>query len=387
MQQMVRFLLIIISVLAGTYSINAQGISERARDWWVTCKDNKYCIAEVTGKAANGQTMRLKLERSNKANGKMFVTIAPEQKLEIGMRVDINIPSFDFGVFGTINKLYPGNEMTFAGDARRELITNLRKGRNGTVVVDFGGDIGKLIYEVSFVGVTDALLKMDEVQQRIGRLDAAIAWGGEPTDSLSPAREPEGDEIVGENGHEDQSGDSANRILELPDGASLELVYEVNKLPDSVSRLGFQVYECDMENAIGGFGARIYGLGDGHTLYLVPCQTGDANIEHYVAMSGPWMDGGVNYYDFEYPPDFNSDNAPLITNPEYDTTTGILTGTSYSSPNFDCGIWKKYALVAPDDYNREFFELEEYREKQNCDGKTTPPPDYELVWTLAEMGQ
>ncbi|MEO0329875.1 MAG: DUF1176 domain-containing protein [Pseudomonadota bacterium] len=367
------------------------GLSESARDWYVTCNDNNYCIAETSGTSADDPDMQFKLERSNKPNGKVFVTISPSLKLGLGMRVEIDVLGLDYGVFGEIKKIYKGNEMAFSGDARRELIQKLREGRKAQILIDFGGDIGTVIYKVSLSGVSTALMLMDEAQQRLDRVDAAIAWGGEPADSLSIAREPVGDEVVGEDGHEDQSEKpvqqaSGNVIIDEGIDTSIgsgSRYYTAADLPDAVAMPGFKTYQCDMETPMEGFGAIGLGMGNGHALYMVPCQMGDVNIEHYIAMLGPKHGNFANTYEFETPPDFNQPNRSTIINPDYDPDTMKLFATTYHSPNYDCGIYETHQYVEEED----FFELIEFREKSSCDGKNTLPENFPLVWTIDEMGQ
>lgn len=374
----------------------AQGISEAARDWWVTCNDERYCIAETSGSSGADNEMTLKLERANQADGRIFVTVKPGIPLEIGMRVDIAVLGPDYEAGGEVSKIYSGNEMAFAGPARRELIDKLRAGSKGQVFIKYGGDVGTVVYNVSLKGVTTALLKMDEVQQRLDRADAAVAWGGEPVDSPSLPKEPEGDEVVGADGHEDQSEENyatANAEADPAPSAGIadyssdigsgSRVYYVDELPDAVSMHGYRVFDCDMENMLQGYGAIVMGAGNGNVLYMVPCQPGDLNIEHYVAMTGPAHGNFANFYEFETPPDFNLPNEGIIINPEFDAENGILTSTRFDSHESDCGVFTKHAYVADGD----FFELLEYREKVNCDGVFTSPETYDLVWTIDEMGQ
>ena len=375
---------------------NAQGISEAARDWWVTCDDERYCIAETAGVSIADKDMKLKLERSNKRDGRIFVTVKPGIPLKEGMRVDIAVLGKDYEAGGEISKIYSGNEMAFTGPARRELTDMLRAGSKGQVSIKYGGDFGTVVYDVSLRGVTTALLLMDQVQQRLDRSDAAVAWGGEPTDSLSLPLEPTGDEIVGADGHEDQSeenyadanaADTPEQTLQISDFSSEigsgSRLYNVNELPDAVAMHGYRVFDCDMENMLQGYGAIVMGAGNGNVLYMVPCQPGDVNIEHYVAMTGPAHGNFANFYDFETPPDFNQPNESIIINPEYHAESGTLTSVRFDSHESDCGVYTKHAYVADGD----FFELLEYRKKTNCDGQYTAPETYDLVWTIDEMGQ
>ena len=146
---------------------------------------------------------------------------------------------------------------------------------------------------------------------------------------------------------------------------------------------GYRTFGCDMETPMQAWGAVGLGMGNGHDIYLVPCQNGDVNAEHYVAIVGPKYGNHANTYEFEYPITFNQPNRSTIINPDFDPQSGILTSTTYHSPNYDCGIYEKHQYVA----DQDFFELLEYREKILCDGGNVLPENYELVWTIEELGQ
>lgn len=389
---------VIISCFVVSNVVQAQGLSEKARDWWVTCDDDLYCIAEVSGKSSADNDMQFKLERSNKKNGKLFVTISPSIELKKGMRVDISVLGQDYEAGGKITKIYKGNEMSFAGPARRELVNKLRAGSKGQITVKYGGNVGTVVYDVSLSGVSTALLLMDRAQRRLDRVDAAIAWGGEPETSESRARKPDGDEVVGSDGHEDQSEEAyaaanpasnAEPVYEAQisdfssDIGAGSRLYNTYEIPSAVLMPGYRVFNCDVDNSLKGYGAIVLGAGNGNVVYLMPCNPGDVNVEYYIAMTGPKHGNFANTYEFETPPDFNQPNTGTIINPDFDAETGILISTQYHSPNYDCGVFMKHGYVPEQD----FFELLEYREKSNCDAKVTPPENYDLVWTIDEMGQ
>ncbi|MEM9331896.1 MAG: DUF1176 domain-containing protein [Pseudomonadota bacterium] len=374
-------------------SAQAQGLSQSARDWWVTCDDDRYCIAETAGKSTSDSDMKLKLERSNKPDGRIFVTVNPGHKLTTGMRVDIAVLGTDYEAGGEIKKVYKGNEMAFSEKPGSELVKKLREGSKGQVTVKFGGEIGTVVYSVSLSGVTTALLLMDEVQRRLDRVDAAVATGGEPSNSPSAEREAEGDEVVGENGHEDQSEEAYAAANTPPENPQINdfssaigsgsNIYSANDLPEAVIMPGFRSYNCDMDGPMQSFGAKVMGMGSGNVIYLIPCQTGDVNIEHYVAVTGPNHGNFANTYEFELPIDFNQPNRTTIISPSFDPQSGTLTSITYNSSNYDCGIFEKHQYVQDGDY----FELIEYREKTDCDGITGPPEGFPLIWTIDEMGQ
>ena len=154
-------------------------------------------------------------------------------------------------------------------------------------------------------------------------------------------------------------------------------------VPDEVQILAYRPLDCEMPEAVAAFGAKVHKFDVNSYFYLVPCRTGDLNIEHYLAQVSPRHESYAELHDFEYPISFNQDNFTLIVNPEYWADDGGLTSTSYHSPNADCGVYQVHRYRP----KRDYFELIEYREKDSCDGVKTPPTDYPLVWTIEEMGQ
>ena len=351
---------------------NAQAVSENAGDWSVTCSTRLYCVATVTGYSATGEAVRFKLERSNKPDARIFVTTNPDYALDLGMRVDIDVLGLDedYGVFGEVTKVYKGNEMTFAGAARRTLVQKLREGSRGRVTVEFGGTIGTVAYDVSLNGVTTALLVMDRAQDRIDRRDAAVAWGGHP----APEDEPAAAEKAS------PAPTVSNVALVQPESAYR--VYDLGGLPDSVLKPGYDMFNCDLQNTLNGFGAEVYGSKTGPTAYIVPCQAGDVNVDYYVMLAHRGATA-ANTYEFESPPDFNASMRTTLVNPMWDPATKTLTSTTYHSPNYDCGVYEIHQYSEEAD----FFELIEYREKSDCNGVTTPPEGFPLSWTIDEMGQ
>lgn len=354
-----------LSLVFGAVPSAAQERSA-AGDWQVSCNTRLYCIASTPGRSEGGDNMQFKLERSNKVGARIYVTVGPEITLGRGMRVEIDVPDLDYGVFGDVTKLYQDNEMAFAGSARRALIGNLRAGRQGRVTVKFGGDAGTVVYDVSLSGVTEALLFMDRSQDRIGRTDAAIAWG-----SRTPPAEPA------------KIAAPVARADPEPAGQWSDIVYKTADLPASVAKLGNDDFDCDLEDTLQAYGAHVFGFSDGLRINLVPCRFGDVNIEHFVALTGGRFGDNARAYGFETPPDFNLPDDQTIINPVFEQDGMIITSVSYSSPNRDCGVFRKYRFRA----ESNFFELREYREKIDCDGQPTLPEDYPMVWTIDEMGQ
>jgi hypothetical protein len=372
-------------------------------DWTVSCNDKTYCIAETDGEASNGEDFRLKIERSAKPSGQVYVTLDPATELSVGLAARIEIESLEednYGYFGKADKVYRGNEMTFGGDADRDLIEKLRLGEEAAIQIEFGGATGTLTYHVSLSGLTHALLKMDEAQGRIGRLDAIVAWGGLPADRetriaaetpapAAPASAPEAapppaaPEVA------------AAPVDDLPppimpsqelnnsglDRGSRGQVYTVSELPDAIHMMGVRTLGCQLDETLPAFGAQYYAEGDVET-WIVPCQMADANVPYFMATHIPFNPSLDEWKEFETPPGFNQPNHALVNNLFFDPDTRQVTGTTYHSPNYDCGTFERHEEEAE---SGEYI-LVEYLEKTDCDGITGPPEGWPLSWTIDEMG-
>ncbi|MEM5585332.1 DUF1176 domain-containing protein [Roseibium sp. AS2] len=367
-------------------------------DWAVSCNAKNYCIAETAGEASNGEAFRLKIERGAKAESQVYVTFDPATKLQTGLPARIEIESIEeenYGYFGTVSKVYKGNEMTFGGDADRDLMEKLRMGEVAAIQIEFGGATGTLTYRVSLSGITHALLRIDEEQGRIGRLDAIVAWGGLPAEqetriaaapqTASPAKpQPAAPAVPPAPQQSDlpppimPSQDLNNSGI---DRGALGQVYAVSEIPDSIQMMGYRTLDCQLEETVPAFGAKYFAEGDVET-WIVPCQMADANVPYYMAIHIPFDPSLDEWKEFETPPGFNQPNHALVNNLFYDPDTGNVTGTTYYSPNYDCGAFERHEVEAESGN----YTLVEYLEKSGCDGVTGPPEGWPLNWTIDEMG-
>ncbi|WP_172670673.1 DUF1176 domain-containing protein [Labrenzia sp. DG1229] len=360
-------------------------------DWSVRCDEKTYCIAETQGESSNDEAFKLKLERGVKPGSDVFVTLRPTTKLDVGMRARIEIESLEednYGYFGKAAKIYTGNEITFGGEADRDLIEKLRRGVSARVEIDYGGSTGTLIYRVRLSGLTHALLKMDEQQDRIGRLDAVVAWGGVPADSataIAPAatmpppapKEPETAAAP------PPPNDVPAPVMPSQDASSgpRGLVYTVEELPESVQMMGYRTLNCKLAETLPAYGAQYFAQGDVET-WIVPCTAADANVPYFMAVHIPFNPSLDEWKEFETPPDFNQPNHALVNNLFYDPDTGQVTGTTYYSANLDCGAFERHEVMA----ESGDYELVEYLEKSSCDGVFGAPEGWPLSWTIDEMG-
>lgn len=394
---------IVLSVLV-TGLVATPAAAELAKtgfgDWSVSCNSKNYCIAETDGTASNGEAFRLKIERSAKADGDVYVTFDPTTELAVGLPARIEIESLEednYGYFGKVSKVYKGNEMTFGGDADRELMEKLRMGEDATVQIEFGGATGTLSYEVSLKGLTHALLAIDTEQGRIGRTDAIVAWGGLPADASTGITAPTVASAPAPAAAPPAQDTASNAVPvdDLPppimpsqetnnsgiDRGARGQVYAVAEIPDSIQMMGYRTLDCQLEETVPAFGAQYYAEGDVET-WVVPCQMADANVPYYMAIHIPFNPSLDEWKEFETPPGFNQPNHALVNNLFFDPDSGQVTGTTYYSPNYDCGTFERHEMEAESGN----YTLIEYLEKSNCDGITGPAEGWPLSWTIDEMG-
>ncbi|POF29741.1 DUF1176 domain-containing protein [Roseibium marinum] len=367
-------------------------------DWSVRCNDKIYCIADTQGTGSNGEAFRLKVERGAKPDSQVFVTLRPATKLEVGMRARIEVEGEEenYGFFGLAEKIYTGNEMTFGGDADRDLMENLRLGMNAVIQIQYGGPADTLTYRVSLTGLTHALLRIDREQGRIGRTDAIVAWGGLPADAetliaAAPATQPEAPKSVAASAAPAPSGSQSD--LPPPvmpsqetnnssiDRGAQGLVYAVSEIPDDIQMMGIRTLDCQLDETVPAFGAQYFAEGDVES-WVVPCQMADANVPYFLAIHIPFNPSLDEWKEFETPPGFNQPNHALVNNLFYDPSTGQVTGTTYYGPGYDCGAFERHEMEA----ESGDYILIEYREKSACDGVTGPPEGWPLSWTIDEMG-
>ncbi|MDD9909369.1 MAG: DUF1176 domain-containing protein [Ahrensia sp.] len=361
---------------------------QQMRDWSVYCRDNRYCIAITSGTSREGDKLVLKLERSAKPDSSIFVTVKPDGRaLQVGDDILIEIVGHEHALSGKAQKIYEGNEAALSITTQSLDLRKLREGRFADVVIGFQQGHDRVTYAMSLQGVASVLAMMDAVQGRLDRLDAAIISGGEGASLTShydlsagkapPA--PESDEKEGaardpeENiTYPSEGGDTSEAI---EDGAlgSATLVYSESDLPERVLMAGYRVFNCDFPATLKAHGAQVIGLEPGLFLYLVPCQTGDVNVEHFAALEDA---GEVETLEFQEPASKTGKPVSTIINPAWDNDRQVLTSYRHFSSAYDCGRFERHNLSIQD----RSTTLAEARRKDNCDGTTTLPEEYPLIW-------
>lgn len=366
-----------ISILGFVFAFGteagAQEVSQTVRDWWVSCDYVALCVAEATAISEDNQTLALSLARGPEENSQITLTIIPELALSKDTRIEINVPGFTSGFYGVVGDGAAQNAAAFSLPTRGELVQDMRQGAEAVVNIELEGDAGTVAYRFSLAGVTDALLMMDVVQQRIGRMDAAVAWGGNAPTSISDIALPS--EIVGPN---TQGGHTEEGMS----GSYRDLIYLKSDLPKQVLKHGADTEGCNLDDAIPAFGELVVRDELGRLTYLVACQTGDLNIAYYIVLHHP--ENGIIYalMAFEKPPELNMANQVIMINPEWMPAQNTMTFTTYNSPGGDCGVHEVHRYLPAETR----FQLVEFRRKPSCDGDTTDPREYPVVWALGQSG-
>ncbi|MEJ8475270.1 hypothetical protein [Roseibium algae] len=151
--------------------------------------------------------------------------------------------------------------------------------------------------------------------------------------------------------------------------------YEVSALPTEIAAIGTGELDCDLDDAIPSFGFQALELEDGGTLFNVPCQTADVNIEAYIAKLEP--DGGVTVFSFATEPGDNAEAYKTAINPEVLKNGLIVRSNSFYGPDANCGVLDTHELSE----DGTAYDLVERREKTDCSGDYIPPVTYPVIWS------
>ena len=301
MKDVVR-ILIALALLGSAASAE---VAQSMRQWWVECGPRGYCWAEVNGFSADNQAITVRLQRSEAENAPILVILTPERTPVAGRVATFDVPGVVGGITGTIGAVNDG-AFTFAEPANSGLIKGFREGNEMQIGIDFG-DV-RVVYAVPLAGAVDSLTVFDIVQQRLGRVDAAVAIGAQPVDSWSDPYPGEGEEIGGEDmggvaerttaaAEDDDQGDA--HMEEGPNGSWFDLVYEPGELPDEVMFSAHREVDCaNVIGSIADVGAGVRRDQMGRMWYMVPCDIGKANVSYFVVLHDPAS--GVDYEQLQF---------------------------------------------------------------------------------------
>lgn len=227
-------------------------------------------------------------------------------------------PRSEIGAYGSINEFF------LLGDKAQAVMDALMPA--SSLTIDFttsGGSLSTQTFSLS--GLTAALLWIDEQQHRIGseRVTSVPPYGLTPTGA--------------------EQDTTAQVPIDLLDRRRADL-------------------ECRLlEQISNGRDFESADLGEGHTLYILPCDSFAYNFSSQVYV----FDG--DEYRQQYFADFSQSTGwtgtPVLFLPGYDPTTKTLTSFYKGRGIGDCGTSGTWLWTG------SMFEMTEYRSKDECDGE------------------
>ena len=136
--------------------------------------------------------------------------------------------------------------------------------------------------------------------------------------------------------------------------------------------------ECDLDFPSAWSGAR-YVINENYLLWEVPCFTGTYQASSTFGVTENPPQDWAKLLTIPNPPSLEGEQYYGITNAQVDNEKGLIRATELGRGIGDCGIYKVLRLIDGPGDTLE-FELLEYREKIDCDGKTTIPEVWPLIY-------
>ncbi len=134
-------------------------------------------------------------------------------------------------------------------------------------------------------------------------------------------------------------------------------------------------FGCDpdmLKSGVTGFQ-----MSEESAIWELPCQRFNIQANAvYALVYLPEPAQNLRFLSFKAPPGKKRTSAPAeLMSPEWDVKTRTVTGTALGRSDGDCGVYERHRVGADGE-----FVLVEYREKVACDGKTTKPEQFPLVY-------
>lgn len=159
------------------------------------------------------------------------------------------------------------------------------------------------------------------------------------------------------------------------DDAPMFQRYEVrpNLVPRALIAEAQKRFGCDPEVA-KRVGITGYQLSGESGLWEIPCDSFAYSGSSVVANVQVERPAEYGFIDFKAPPGRRRDQPFIVLNGKWNDKARTLTSFAPGRGIGDCGTYEVHKVVDAR------FQLVEFREKKECDGKTTPPEQYPLVY-------
>ncbi len=342
-------LLIILTLFSAPASAQTFGETRQYfGDWLAACRPSGYCSATaydnphaLQGDVANRNGTAdniLRLGRHEKSTyweiSLTTIEAMPGEYSDIVFDIDGTITSFaqDFG-YGAYSAI---NDFFFVSSDAQTLIDQMVASNTAGAFFQ-GQDNTEIEAKFSLLGLSAALLWIDEQQNRVGseRVAYAAPIGLTPISTDFPRAVPT--ELIAQHA----SDLDCDAFEDLP-GAHRVIVDQVTA---------------------------------DHWVYFIPCSAGAYNLSYKA------YEGNGSYFAPIYFADYSSaggwSGTPYIVNPTYENQTNTLTSHYLGRGLGDCGtngtwVWQ------PDYYQ---FSMLEFRSKEVCDS-TGMPGEFPIVFQL-----
>lgn len=315
------------------------------KDWTAACDPGGFCSANTVSQPESGKTngdyvlsVGRHVEQSYWEVSFATVGVASaDQWGEFTVKVDghpqvFSLPN-EVGAYGQGNRFY------FLGEGAQAVMDRFMSG-TGTTVAFTDRTQQKLQANFSLSGLTAALIWIDEQQGRLGseRVASAAPYG------LVPIYAGEG------------------TAPDIP----LALLDRHRADPD-----------CQpLEELANGRDIVVDDLGEGSTVYLLPCQSGAYNFAQkvYVGSAGDYFDP---QYFADFQPGMGWTGSAYLWNADYDTETNTVYTFAKARGVGDCGTQAHWQ------WNGFLFQLMEMRVRECTDDidPNAEMPEFPVIYT------
>lgn len=324
-------------------------VSKQVRNWHVDCSNGLTCDMGVWDWDAKG-VQYVGFQRRGAPDAAVVFRLraarefSPDEDPGVLYRVAVDGKEIAVLTAGDLTQEEHSDAYVVSDQARvLALLTAMRAGKTAEFTVT--GKAGKQLLRVKLEGVTGALIYLDEVQGRLGRVDALESKGD---------RQPPRDAVSKDILTLEDMPEIVRKDFTDSGGACSDL------LPETIKQ--FQGFDVTLGSV------RLIG---------VPCATGGAYNQPYALyvvneiverISFPYMEGG------------KPTAMATAMNIDFDPMTSVMTSFFRGRGIGDCGEYFKWQF----NERGGRLELLEIRNKPDCDEMGNDPTKFPLVWSAGQ---
>lgn len=349
-RRLIRIFLQLIVALLATVSASAGVLPsyDHYKEWLIACDNGLRC--EARGMSTKRLAPQLSILREAGPEGALHITIAAPFRFNLS-GLDMDGADLSLGDTEKI-EVHPSRTIVkiAQADAARTFIQKIRNGN----YLEFRDQDSK----ISLSGLTAALLRMDERQQRLGTQTALIRRGRAPANTIAPP--PPLPHI--------EKGESAPGLNHEEERTLLDAVQEFHANP-------LNTYCYGAMHLLTPVATRAWAIDAHRALVAVPCTL--TNIRQvqsfmYIADRSP---GGVIEL-FQPSLHFESSAEPItliaLSEPDFDPSTGRLFASRKYLSSATCGHAGEWQ------WQNGKFILAHFTRQNHCGGNT--PGNWPVIY-------